>query len=153
MAAENNSEKRKPTDERSLFLYTALIFLVAIIMIIVAFFAQTHLDKSKVSEAETEKVGLSEKAAQVSEENMQLVELNKSLKSQNTELESANTQLTSENERLSKEASANEALLAIYKKLYDGDKKGAREDLQGIYSEDLSQSQKTFYDILVKKSQ
>ena len=61
----------KNSDNKSLLLYTSLIFVVAIIMIIVSFFAQTHLNQSAPGEIDREKVDLSAKAAQVSEENMQ----------------------------------------------------------------------------------
>ena len=71
---------KKNNDQTSLSMYTAMIFLVAILMIVVSFFAQTHLEQSMVNEHEAEKVSLSNKAAQVSEENMQLVELNKALR-------------------------------------------------------------------------
>ncbi|MDD6735118.1 MAG: hypothetical protein PUE13_02265 [Clostridiales bacterium] len=143
----------KNNDNKSLFLYTSLIFLVAIIMIIVSFFAQTHLEQSKVSEQDAEKVSLSDKAAQVSEENMQLVELNKTLREANEKLISENSSLTEERDSLSSEVAGYEALMAVYDKLYEGNKKSANELLQNIYTEDLSPTQKEFYDILVKKAQ
>ena len=146
-----NSEKKN--DVKSLFLYTSLIFIVAILMIVVSFFAQTHLEQSKVSEQDAEKVSLSDKAAQVSEENMQLVELNKNLRETNEKLMEENSSLTSEKDKLTSEVSAYEALMAVYDKLYDGDKKAANELLANIYTESLTPEQKDFYDILVKKAQ
>ena len=143
----------KKNDNKSLFLYTSLIFVVAILMIIVSFFAQTHLEQSKVSEQDAEKVSLSDKAAQVSEENMQLVELNKTLRETNSKLMEENSSLTSERDSLSAEVSAYEALIAVYDKLYDGNKKAANELLANIYTENLTPEQKDFYDILVKKAQ
>ena len=136
----------KKNDNKSLFLYTSLIFIVAILMIILSFFAQTHLEQSKVSEQDAEKVSLSDKAAQVSEENMQLVELNKNLRE-------TNSKLTSEKDALTAEVNAYGALIAVYDKLYDGDKKAASELLANIYTENLTPEQKDFYDILVKKAQ
>lgn len=141
------------SDNKSLLLYTSLIFIVAIIMIIVSFFAQTHLDQSKVSEIDTEKVDLSNKAAQVSEENMQLVELNKSLKDTNAALVTENEGLKAENEALQKEIKAYDDLLLVSEKLLGGNKRAARTLLENIFTEDLSKKQKDLYDTLVKKTE
>ena len=141
---------KKNNDQTSLSMYTALIFLVAIVMIVVSFFAQTHLEQSMVSEHEAEKVSLSNKAAQVSEENMQLVELNKSLREKNTVLEEEGALLTQEKDALSKEIAGYEALISVYDALINEDIEGAKEMLYGIYTEDLSPAQKEFYDQLAK---
>lgn len=143
----------KNSDNRSLLIYTSLIFFVAIIMIIVSFFAQTHLDQSKVSEVDLEKVDLSNKAAQVSEENMQLVELNKTLKDTNTALSTENEQLKEEAEAMQKELDAYAALSQVSEKLLGGNKRAARSLLENIFTEDLTQKQKEIYDTLVKKTE
>ena len=140
-------------DNKSLIMYTSLIFVAAIIMIVISFFAQKHLEQLRVSETEAENVTLSNKAAQVSEENMQLVELNKSLKDDNKELEEANLALTAERDTLLKETDAYKALIEVYEKLVDGKKSSARKLLQEIYTEDLSFDQKEMYDFLVKEAQ
>lgn len=145
--------KKNTNDQTSLSMYTALIFLVAIVMIVVSFFAQTHLEQSTVSEHEAEKVSLSNKAAQVSEENMQLIELNKSLREKNTDLEEANTLLSDEKDGLLKEIAGYEALISVYDALADGKDNIAKEMLLGIYTEDLTPAQKDFYDTLAKKIQ
>ena len=93
----------KNNDNRTLLIYTSLIFIVAVAMIIVSFFAQTHLDQSKIGARDAEVVSLSNKAAQVSEENMQLLEFNKSLQAQNTALTEENAQLSTEVENAKKE--------------------------------------------------
>lgn len=141
---------KKSNDQTSLSMYTALIFLVAIVMIVVSFFAQTHLEQSMVSEHEAEKVSLSNKAAQVSEENMQLVELNKNLREKNTSLEEETTQLSQEKDALSKEIAGYEALISVYDALVNEDIDGAKEMLLGIYTDGLSPAQKEFYDRLAK---
>ncbi|MBR4723135.1 MAG: hypothetical protein IK072_00175 [Clostridia bacterium] len=143
----------KNSDNKSLLIYTSLIFFVAIIMIIVSFFAQTHLDQTKVSELDLEKVTLSNKAAQVSEENMQLVELNKSLKDTNTELLSENSELKERTASMQKELDAYAALSQVSEKLLGGNKRAARSLLENIYTEDLTQKQKEIYDTLVKKTE
>ena len=143
----------KKSDNKSLIMYTSLIFLAAIVMIVVSFFAQQHLEQLKVSETEAENVTLSNKAAQVSEENMQLVELNKSLKDANKVLTDENLALTGERDALLKETGAYKALIDVYEKLVDGKKSSARKLLQEIYTEDLSFDQKEMYDFLVKEAQ
>ena len=144
---------KKNSDQTSLSMYTALIFLVAIVMIVVSFLAQTHLEQSMVSEHEAEKVSLSNKAAQISEENMQLVELNKTLRERNTKLAEENAALTLDKNALSKEIAGYEALMTVYDALTDDNIEQAKEILLGIYTEDLSPAQKVFYDTLAKKLQ
>ena len=145
--------KKNTEHQTSLSTYTALIFLVALVMIVVSFFAQTHLEQSMVSEHEQEKVNLSNKAAQISEENLQLVELNKTLRMRNTELETTNEAMTAEKNALAKEITSYEALIAVYDALYDEKIDIAKEMLLGIYTEDLSPAQKDLYDSLAKKLQ
>jgi hypothetical protein len=143
----------KKSDNKSLIMYTSLIFAAAIVMIVVSFFAQQHLENLRVSETEAENVTLSNKAAQVSEENMQLVELNKSLKDANIAPTEANQTLTSERDVLLKETEAYKALIEVYEKLLDGKKTSARKLLKEIYTENLSPDQKEIYDFLVKEAQ
>ena len=140
-------------DNKSLIMYTSLIFVAAIIMIVVSFFAQQHLEQLKVSETEAENVTLSHKAAQVSEENMQLVELNKALKDDNKVLTDEKLALTTERDALLKETGSYKALIEVYEELVDGKKSSARKLLTEIYTEDLSQEQKEMYDFLVKEAQ
>ena len=144
---------KKNNEQTSLFLYTALIFLVATVMIVVSFFAQTHLEQSMVSQHEAEKVSLSNKAAQVSEENMQLVELNKTLRERNTKLAEENATLSMEKDTLSKEILGYEALLTVCDAMTDGNDHMALDLLAGINTDDLSPAQKEYYDILEKKLQ
>lgn len=143
----------KNSDNKSLLLYTSLIFFVAIIMIIVSFFAQTHLDHSKVSEVDLEKVDLSNKAAQVSEENMQLIELNKSLKESNAALSAENAELKEQAAARQKELDSYAALARVSEKLLGGNKRDARTLLENIYTADLTSEQKEIYDALVKKTE
>lgn len=145
--------ENKKNDNKSLIVYTSLIFVAAIIMIVFSFFAQMHLENSRVSETEAENVTLSHKAAQVSEENMQLVELNKSLKDANNKLTEENKALLAEKESFSKESAAYKALLEVYDKLLDGKKNSANKLLKQIFTEDLTPEQKGIYDFLVKKAQ
>lgn len=144
---------QKKNDNKSLIMYTSLIFIVAIVMIVVSFFAQKHLEELRVSEIDAQNVSLSNKAAMVSEENMQLVELNKSLREKNKELMEQNTALSLEKDAFTKEKAGYEALIEVYNKLLTGKEAAARELLQGIYTEDLTPEQKAIYDALVKKAE
>lgn len=142
----------KKSNSKSLIMYTSLIFVAAIVMIVVSFFAQKHLEQLRVSETAAENVTLSNKAAQVSEENMQLVELNKGLKDDNKMLEEQILALTTEKDGLLKQTEAYKSLMAVYEKLLKNKKAEASELLQQIFTEDLSQEQKEIYDFLVKQS-
>ena len=144
---------KKNNEQTSLSMYTALIFLVAVVMIVVSFLAQTHLEQSMVSEHEAEKVSLSNKAAQISEENMQLVELNKTLRERNTKLAEENAALSLEKDALYKEITGYEALLTVCDAMTDGNNDMAKELLLGIFTEDLTPEQKIYYDMLAKKLQ
>lgn len=134
---------------RPLMIYTSLIFIVAIIMVVVAYFGQKHLESTQIRQTETA-MGISERASQLSDENRLLMEMNSKLSSENAELTTSNEQLTAENAELVKQNEANSRLLEVYMTIYNGSKSNARKLLQEIYSEDLTADQKDFYDALVK---
>lgn len=84
MATNKNNNK-------SLFLYTGLIFVVAVLLILLSFFGQMNLQKNQPKTEETEEVtqantGITERAAVLSEENKNLLEENTQLKQENEEL-------------------------------------------------------------------
>ena len=117
-------------DNKSLFLYTALIFFVAVILIILSFFGQTNLQKKqpKVEEntEQTQAVsGITEKAAILSEEN-------KNLKAENKEL-------------IEKQA-ANDLLLSANGYFTLGNNAKALEMLNAVNYDELSVDQKLIYD-------
>ena len=66
-------------DNKSMFLYTALIFIVAVLLIIFSFLGQTNMQKNQpqVSESPDKEMSISEKASILSEENTVLLENNK----------------------------------------------------------------------------
>ena len=74
-------------DNKSLFLYTALIFIAAIVIVVISFFSQINLEQKH-----NEYIGdqaansITEKTAQLSEENMVLLETTKNLNQQNSQL-------------------------------------------------------------------
>ena len=70
--SENNT-----TQPKSLYMYTALIFIVALIVIILSFFGQKNLDK--INKMTQDNKSISAKTAELSEQNMVLVEENRTL--------------------------------------------------------------------------
>lgn len=101
-------------DNKSMFLYTALIFIVAVLLIIFSFLGQTNMQKNQpqVSESPDKEMSISEKASILSEENTVLLENNSNLKKENQELSEENIQLKSDNESLVQKQSQNDLLLS-----------------------------------------
>ncbi len=80
---------------KSLFLYTALIFVVALLLILIAFFGDSNLQRNITHDEPLETPvqtsfpnKISERAAELSEENMRLTGENKELKEENSALKS-----------------------------------------------------------------
>lgn len=133
-------------DNKSLFLYTALIFFVAIVLIILSFFGQTNLKKNQPEiEQNTEQSqavsGITEKAAILSEENKVLLEQNKTLTAENEALKA-------ENEALVKKQNTNDILLSSYGYYTLGNNEKALELLKAVNYAELSSDQKMIYDKL-----
>lgn len=140
-------------NNRSLFWYTALIFLAAIIMIVLAFLSQNNLFKNQPHQPDSSVLaGISEKAAQLSEDNRLLLEQNKSLTNEVTELKKQLEELTLEHNTALVNNKNFDTLIEAYRLLYNWDYKGTRALLKTINSEELTTSQKIFYSILLKKS-
>lgn len=133
MATNKNNNK-------SLFLYTGLIFVVAVLLILLSFFGQMNLQKNQPKTEETEEVtqttntGITERAAVLSEENKNLLE--------------ENTQLKKENEELLEKIVQNDILLAAngYYTLGANDK--ALERLLAVDYENLTTDQQMIYDAI-----
>lgn len=136
---------------RPLMIYTSLIFIVAIIMVIVAFFGQKHLEKLQIRQTETT-LGISERASQLSDENRLLMENNKQLTNENSELMEEKIALALENENIKKENEAFKKLSEAYIMIASGNKQSARNILAEIYTEDLTSEQKEVYSALVKST-
>lgn len=136
---------------RPLMIYTSLIFIVAIVMVVVAFFGQRHLESAQFRQTETAR-GISEKASQLSEENRLLMEVNKRLTTSLNELTEENQALKADVDALTKESENNKKLTDAYIALNNVGRSKARKLLSEIYTEDLTPEQKDFYDMLVKKS-
>ena len=128
-------------DNKSMFLYTALIFIVAVLLIIFSFLGQTNMQKNQpqVSESPDKEMSISEKASILSEENTVLLENNSNLKKENQELSEENIQLKSDNESLVQKQSQNDFFTL-------GNNSMALETLDKVNYNDLSSDQKIIYD-------
>ena len=124
-------------NNKSLFLYTGLIFVVAVLLIILSFFGQMNLQKNQPKTEETEEQtnnGITERAAVLSEENKNLLEENSKLKQENYDLIEQVTQ--------------NDTLLAAngYYTLGANDK--ALQMLLAVDYDKLSSDQQMIYDAI-----
>ena len=128
-------------DNKSMFLYTALIFIVAVLLIIFSFLGQTNMQKNQpqVSESPDKEMSISEKASILSEENTVLLENNSNLKKENQ-------QLKSDNESLVQKQSQNDLLLSANGYFTLGNNSMALETLDKVNYNDLSSDQKIIYD-------
>ena len=104
-------------DNKSMFLYTALIFIVAVLLIIFSFLGQTNLQEN-----------------------------NSNLKKENQELSEENIQLKSDNESLVQKQSQNDLLLSANGYFTLGNNSMALETLDKVNYNDLSSDQKIIYD-------
>lgn len=135
IAMEQNNHGNK-----SLFLYTALIFFVAVILIILAFFGQTNVQKNQPPISSEMPVqtptSITERTSVVSEENAKLIQEVSGLKAEldKTETELANSDL----------------LLSAYDAKLQNDADTLASILGSINYEQLTDNQKAVYDKLQK---
>ena len=134
----NNRQKN------SLFLYTALIFVAAIIIIIFAFFAQTHVEMSQPSapsQTPSDAVsqtdgpqGIAKTAAQLSQDNLELLEENRALNKQINELNEENQSY--------------KYLIEAYSAYKNDEYEKARIFLEDIAYDELNVSAQELYDFI-----
>ena len=122
MANNNQSGGNK-----SLYLYTALIFVVAILLIILSFFAMSNRDKQMNEVEETKSI--TERASVLSEENKNLAE-------EIVTLKGSNEKLTAD-------------LLGVANEYYlAGDKEKSKQLTVNIDAEKLTDEQKIIYNTI-----
>lgn len=133
MEQNNNGNK-------SLFLYTALIFFVAIILIILAFFGQTNVQKNQPpisSEIPVQTpASIPEKTAVVSEENAKLIQELSGIREKLDEAEA--------------DMANGDLLLEAYDAKLQNDTERLTSILNSINYEQLNENQKAAYDKLQK---
>ena len=139
------SENRNPS---SLFLYTALIFLVALIMIVLSFFGQNHFNEYE--ETKQQAKTLTEKATVISEENLHLTEqvssLKKTVEQKESDIISKDTQIN----ELTNKNNAYELLISAYERLYENKKDEALSILEQIDSSNLTDDAINLYNQINK---
>lgn len=145
MTTKNNN------DNKSLFLYTSLIFIVAILLIIIAFFGQTNVQKNQ-PEVEVEETsqpsansGITEKASVLSEENRVLLEEKAQLEETIEEKDESIKNLENENQSLKEQIQTNDLLLQAYGYLTVGNNEKASEKLNSLNYDSLSSDQQIIY--------
>lgn len=139
-------------ENRSLFLYTALIFIAAILIIVISFFCQINLEKNHNEyTGENPANGIAEKTAQLSEENMILLETTKNLNQQNTQLLDRNKELTDKIAVLEKNQGSNEELYRIFNLIKNKDKEAAKSLFEALDASEFSGEKLAFYEYLKKE--
>ena len=144
---ENHSGNNGST---SLFLYTALIFLAAIIIIIFAYFAQTNVARSQPSASSETTAplssgspsateaggpqGIAKTAAELSQDNLELLEENRKLHNKVDEIEA--------------DLKIYEPLIEAYHAVSTGDTEIAEVLIEEIEYNSLSDEAKTLYDYI-----
>ena len=152
-------KNKNNNDNKSLFLYTSLIFIVAILLIILAFFGQTNIKKNQpeieTSIEETEQPvsnsGIAERASVLSEENRILLEEKNKLEE---ELRLKNATISGmENERfnLNEKIKTNDLLLQANGYMSVGNLEKAAEALNSVDYDSLSSDQQIIYNNVKNK--
>lgn len=118
-------------NNRSLFLYTALIFIVAILLIIISIFGESHSSRVLPSPSPSQESAIAEKASALSAENLRLTEEVSSLKAQNAETKKQLEIYTSLSE-------------ALYHKV-QGNVDSAKQIIASLDYEMLDEKQKELY--------
>ena len=144
----------KNNDNKSLFLYTSLIFIVAILLIIIAFFGQTNVQKNqpKMDEPAEEiqttsqpSGGITERVSVLSEDNRVLLEektaLEEKLQTKNEEIDNLKTDKIS----LENKIAENDLLLQAYGYISVGNDAKALEALDKIDVSALSSDGQILY--------
>lgn len=135
------------SENKSLFMYTALIFFAAIIIIVVAFFGQANLDRSKqeipIVTAEPQQSGIAQKAAEISAENAWLT-------TENSRLTNENEALLSRNTELEINYSYGNIFCNIYQFIYEDNLDDAIITFNSINTDALTEEQKVVYNNLLK---
>ncbi len=142
----------KENNNKSLFLYTSLIFVVAILLIILAFFGQTNVEKNQPEIEVTEETetpssnsGIAERASVLSEENRLLLEEKTKLETQVREKDAIISGLENENFNLGEKIKMNDLLLQANGYLYVGNLEKSAEALGQVDYDKLTSDQQIIY--------
>ncbi len=144
---DNNSNN---SQNRSMYIYTALIFLVALLLIIIAFFGQTNISNNQknvetVAEAVTEAI-----TETITEEPTEASTIEASPtpapeQDDYAKLSNAFEALSSENEALKGKVTVYELLLSANKSVTENDFETAKATLSEINPDTLTDEQRVLY--------
>lgn len=140
---------KEKNNNKSLFLYTSLIFIVAILLIIIAFFGQTNMQKNQpvITQETTQPSGngIAERASVLSEENRLLLEKNTELEEELRSKNAIISGIENENFNLSEKIRQNDLLLQANGYLTVGNFEKSAEALNKVDYESLSSDQQIIY--------
>lgn len=151
-------------ENKSLFLYTSLIFIVSILMILIAFAGQNHIKKVQ-PETDASGNSLTNSFNILSEQNVKLTNENAALNQKVTELENTNAanqqiiddylnqinSLTNTNETLTHDNNILNNFIKIESFLDEGNIKEAKNIYNSIDTTHLNVEQKAYYDKITLK--
>lgn len=143
----------KKNSNRSLFLYTALIFLAAIAVIAISFMAQTNAEKNReqyIGE-ESEENTITGKIAALSDENRILLETTNSLNQKISELTEDTETLTDRVLSLDKQMENAKRMYIVFDKINAKDFNGAVTEYQTIEPLFFTEEQDSFYSYLTQQ--
>lgn len=144
---EKTTEKK--SNSKSLYIYTTLIFAVAILMIVISFFGQINLDKKHESvTGETTSGSISERVAQLSDENRILIETSNSLSKQISEKDILISMLNDKIAALETQISDNDGLYRAFNYIKAKDKVSAEQELNLLKVYTFTTEQHIFYEYL-----
>ncbi len=138
---------------RSLFLYTALIFLAAIAVIAFSFFSQINVEKQHEEYGGDDMSGNSivEKTAMLSEENRILLETTNSLNREISQMNEENSELKNRVLQLEKQMTNSEKMYNIFNNIQLGNIEKAAKEFEILEPLFFTQTQEEFYDYLQKR--
>ena len=138
---------------RSLFLYTALIFVAAIAVISLSFFSQINAEKARETLLAEEKNAKSiiEKTSQLSEENRILLQTTNSLNKKIDDLTNENAEMAERILALDKQANNSKIMYDVFNNIQIGDIKKAAEEFETLDPLFFTEEQEMFYNYLQKR--
>lgn len=135
-----------------LWIYIAILFSFALILILFAGLTQNNYQK-KIEEQQTESAGVKRSLITLTDENQKMSDSIKSLESELDKAKEENSKLSEENEimknAISEDAETTQKLLDAYRFYSAGDGENAKKTLSGIESEKLTQTQKNIYNKII----
>lgn len=150
-------KNKNGSENKSLYLYTSLIFIVAILLIILAFFGQTNMQNSEpdidaiIEETEQPSNGIAEKASVLSEENRVLIEEKSKLEEEIRTKDAIISGMENEKFNLNEKIRINDLLLQANGYLSVGNYEKASEALNKVNYDSLSSDQQIIYNNVKNK--